>query len=133
MMKFPKKHFISSLVLVFVLVAAMAIMLVSCDKSQEVGKGENTFTFVAEFPDGTSKEYTVKTEKGIVGDALIDEGLIAGDAGAYGLYVKTVDGVTLDYDKDGKYWAFYVDGSYAAKGVDSTAIEEGKVYSFKAE
>ena len=37
------------------------------------------------------------------------------------------------YDKDGKYWAFYVDGEYAATGVDSTDITAGATYTFKAE
>ena len=49
------------------------------------------------------------------------------------IYVKTVNGVTLDYDKDGKYWAFYVNGEYAQTGVDSTDITAGAEYSFKAE
>ena len=56
-----------------------------------------------------------------------------GDDSEYGLYVKTVNGITADYDKDGVYWAFYIDGEYAAAGVDATAIEEGSSYSFKIE
>ena len=59
--------------------------------------------------------------------------LIAGEDSEYGLYVKTVNGVTVDYDTDGKYWAFYVDGEYAATGVDSTDITAGATYTFKAE
>ena len=49
------------------------------------------------------------------------------------LYVKTVNGITLDYDKDKMYWAFYINGEYAMTGVDSTPIEEGAVYAFKPE
>ena len=60
-------------------------------------------------------------------------GLIAGEDSDYGLYVKTVNGVTVDYDTDGKYWAFYVDGEYAATDVDSTDITAGATYTFKAE
>ena len=136
-----KKHSILSLVLVIVLIAAMALSVVSCDK-EDLGNEENeaaevkeekTFEFTVVFVDGSSKTYTVKTDKTTVGEALLDEGLIEGEDGQYGLYVKTVDGVTLDYNTDGKYWAFYVNGSYAMSGVDSTAIEAGKVYTFKAE
>ena len=68
-----------------------------------------------------------------VGAALLSLGLIAGEDSDYGLYVKTVNGVTVDYDADGKYWAFYVDGEYAATGVDSTDITAGATYTFKAE
>ena len=65
--------------------------------------------------------------------ALVENGLIAGDDSEYGLYVKTVNGITLDYDKDGKYWAFYENGNYATSGVDQTEIVNGTVYSFKPE
>lgn len=60
-------------------------------------------------------------------------GLIAGEESEYGLYVKTVNGITADYDKDGVYWAFYINGEYAQTGVDSTKIAEGESYSFKVE
>ncbi len=133
MTKISVKTRILSLTLVFVLLAAMALTFVSCDKENEVGQGEISFAFNVTLPDGTVKEYTVKTDKSKVGDALLEEGLIAGEKGAYGLYVKTVDGVTLDYDEDGMYWSFYIDGEYAMTGVDMTKIEEGRIYSFKAE
>ena len=48
-------------------------------------------------------------------------------------YVKTVNGITADYDTDGTYWAFYVNGEYAMTGVDSTPVEDGAVYTFKVE
>ena len=128
-----KFYRILSLVLLISLIAAMAISFVACDKQtdgdEEVVK---TFTFVAKFADGTSKTYTVETTKKTVGEALIDEGLIAGEDGPYGLYVKTVDGVTLDYDTDGMYWAFYVNGQYATAGVEKTDIVDGATYSFEA-
>lgn len=155
-----KKHSILSLVLVIVLIAAMALSVVSCDKEDldneettaateavtteavtteeakadnVVGKGDTSFEFTVVFVDGSSKTYTVKTDKTTVGEALLDAGLIAGEDSQYGLYVKTVDGVTHDYNADGKYWAFYVDGQYAMSGVDTTNIEAGKSYSFKVE
>ena len=59
--------------------------------------------------------------------------MIEGEDGPYGLYVKTVNGITADYDKDGLYWAFYVDDAYAISGVDKTAIAEGGHYAFKGE
>ena len=75
----------------------------------------------------------LSTGEKTVGAALLSLGLIAGEDSEFGLYVKTVNGVTVDYDKDGKYWAFYVDGEYAATGVDSTDITAGATYTFKAE
>lgn len=97
------------------------------------GEGNTEFVFKVVTLAGETKTFTVRTNKTIVGEALLDAGLIAGEDSQYGLYVKTVDGETVDYDTDGKYWAFYVDGEYAMSGVDSTTIEAGKEYSFKAE
>ena len=39
----------------------------------------------------------------------------------------------LDYDTDGMYWAFYINGEYAQTGVDATGVEDGAVYAFRAE
>ena len=64
---------------------------------------------------------------------LLDIGLIEGDESEYGLFVKTVDGVTKDYDTDGQYWSFYIDGEYAMSGVDSTDIVAGSSYEFRVE
>ena len=83
--------------------------------------------------DGTVKGYTVKTDAKTVGEALVGVGLISGEDGAYGLYVKTVDGETLDYDTHKKYWAFYVNGTMAMNGVDKTDVVAGTVYAFRAE
>lgn len=99
----------------------------------EIGEGNTKFNFTVTHNDGTQKTFIVSTDKTKVGEALVDNGIITGDEGPYGLYVKTVDGETLDYDKDGKYWAFYVDGAYGATGVDLTDITAGVSYEFRAE
>ena len=98
-----------------------------------VGEGSTVFAFTVVDADGSEKFYEIHTDKNIVGDALLELNLIAGDAGEFGLYVKTVDGITVDYDTDGKYWAFYVNGEYAMTGVDATPITEGEEYAFKVE
>ena len=47
--------------------------------------------------------------------------------------VKAVNGIAADYDADGCYWALYIDGSYAATGVDTTPVTDGGSYSFVRE
>jgi hypothetical protein len=74
----------------------------------------------------------VHSDDQYVGEPLTELGLIAGEESQYGLYVKTVDGETLDYNTDGMYWAFYVDGVYAPTGVDITPITEGATYALTA-
>ncbi|MBO5065797.1 MAG: DUF4430 domain-containing protein [Clostridia bacterium] len=98
-----------------------------------LGEGKTTFNFKVVDPEGNEKSFEIRTDKGTVGEALLELGLIEGEDGDYGLYVKTVNGVTVDYDKDGKYWAFYENGQYAAKGVDQTPINPDSTYEFRAE
>lgn len=98
-----------------------------------LGEGSRQFTLTVADQDGNETKFEIHTDQETVGDALTEIGLISGEEGEYGLYVKTVNGVTADYDKDGVYWAFYINGEYAATGVDTTAIEEGNSYSFKIE
>lgn len=103
------------------------------DEATSVGEGAKTFEFRVTGLDGKETVFSVKTDESTVGAALVKAGLIAGEDSQYGLYVKTVNGTTLDYNKDGKYWAFYINGAYASTGVDSTQIKDGEVYSFRAE
>ena len=123
-----------SLILCVVLIAAMALFTGCSDKKDNtVGSGDKSFTFIVVDGEGEEETFEVKSDAQTVGDALIDEGLIEGEEGQYGLYVKIVNGITADYDKDGTYWAFYVGGEYAMTGVDMTDIEDGQTYAFKVE
>ncbi len=135
------------------LIAVMALMFTACSATEEVteeattieveedmddvssdvtaiGEGETVFTFTVTFKDATMHLYEVSTDATTVGEALVEVGLIEGEDSEYGLYVKTVDGVTLDWDADAAYWAFYVDGEMAEAGVDTTDIVEGSTYTF---
>ena len=153
-MRNKRKTSFLSLILLLVLIAALALTVVGCDGKTDTdgsvttaetttaattddpsvrGEGDTEFIFKVVTKSGEEKTFTVRTDKTIVGEALQDAGLIEGEDAQYGLYVKVVDGERVEWDTDGKYWAFYVDGVYAVKGVDSTEIEAGKVYSFVAE
>ena len=147
MNKFSMKKLLSIL-LCIALIAALALSTVGCSKNGKtepvasadtsggtvsMGEGETMFLFNVVDPEGKESSFEIHTDEKTVGAALLSLGLIAGEDSDYGLYVKTVNGVTVDYDTDGKYWAFYVDGEYAATGVDSTDITAGATYTFKAE
>ena len=108
------------------LVLVMVFTLVACS-------AKTSFTVVTTDLEGNETTHKIKTDAATVGEALIEEGLIAGDPSDYGLYITTVNGITLDWDKDGKYWAFYINGEYAQTGVDTTNVEAGAVYTFKPE
>lgn len=131
-----------------VLIAAVALFTFGCsnntpDQPQTttasaqdatpIGEGATKFTFTVTDPDGNETAFEVSTDKTIVGEALQELGLIQGDEGPYGLYVKTVNGITVDYDTDGMYWAFYINGEMAPTGVDVTDITAGATYALRAQ
>lgn len=92
-----------------------------------LGEGETTLTVGVKIEDKTVT-FTLNTDAETVGAALLENGLIAGEMGDYGLYVKVVNGVTADYDIDQSYWAFWINGDYAMSGVDTTPIVAGEDY-----
>ena len=100
-----------------------------------IHKSEPAKTFTVEVVDaqGAVVTVTVKTDLDTVGEVLQEAGMLQGEQGEYGLYIKTVNGTYADYDTDGTYWAFYVDGEYAMTGVDMTESVDGAVYRFAGE
>ena len=152
-MKKTQQKRLLSLVLCLVLIAATALITTACDnlfkkeesttpqsqgsttdpQATETPAAKKSFTFIVVDKDGKETSFTISSDKKTVGDALLEEGLIEGENGAYGLYVKKVNGITADYDTDKTYWAFYINGEYAMSGVDTTEIVEGATYSFKVE
>lgn len=119
-----------------VLALVMVLVMVGCGQKDNgvvngvakdgatIGEGAKSFTMEVVDKDGGKVTFTVKTDADTVGKALLDQGVIAGEDSSYGLYVKTVNGITLDYDTDGMYWAFYINGEYAQTGVDATRCRE---------
>ena len=146
---------VSSFILCMVLIVAMALSTVGCNGSKdsgaasgdagaqagaevqreggELGEGSKEFALTVTDKDGNETQFEIHTDKETVGEALQELNLIDGEEGEYGLFVKTVNGITADYDADGVYWAFYVNGKYAASGVDVTQITEGDSYALKVE
>ena len=132
-----------------VLIAALALTLAACGGNPAttsdpatsavlsdgvtVGEGGTSFTLEVTDVEGNTVTATVNTDEETVGAALQALDIIQGEEGDFGLYVKTVNGITADYDVDGTYWAFYVDGEYATTGVDKTDIDPSAVYTLKVE
>ena len=96
-------------------------------ENTEFGNGSKTVAVTVKVNEN-AVTFTIHTDKSTVGEALIEHGLISGEEGAYGLYVKKVNGITADYDVDQSYWAFYINGDYAMTGIELTDINEGCVY-----
>lgn len=137
-----------TLLVCIVLIAAMTLTFAGCASKNNpgssnagaantdvtvLGEGKTVFNFTVVGSDGAETKFEIHTDETTVGAALQALKLIDGDMGEYGMYVKTVNGVTVDWDKDGKYWAFYIGDEYAMTSVDLTDITAGATYTFKVE
>ena len=138
-----------SFVLCLALIAAIALTAMGCDQAKNPetpdttageadtanltvkGEGATVFYFNVVDGDGNETKFEIHTDKTMVGEALLELGLIEGEQGDYGLYVKKVNGITADYETDGTYWAFYEGNSYGITGVDLTEIKPGATYALK--
>ncbi len=148
-MKQISKNKIKTAILVFLICISTVVLLESCKHSKEAdlqgtiaqqnavytqdktfGNGEKT-VMVTVITDDNSVKFTLNTDKDTLGDALKEYGLIEGDNGSYGLYVKKVNGIRADYDSDKAYWAFFKDGSPLEAGVDSTQINSGDSFEIR--
>ena len=109
--------------------ASLSTEYASAAYLEDTTLGEGKTTVKVEVKAGEhSVTFTIRTDRTILGDALTDHNLIEGENGAYGLYVKKVNGITADYDVDQSYWGFYKNGEYMMTGVDTTTIADGEHY-----
>ena len=144
-MKNNSKKRLLSLLLVFVLIAAAALTGCSGKPAETpappaetvpvtvLGEGSKAFDLSIVDKEGITHCYLIRTDAEMVGQALLELELIEGEQGQYGMYIKSVLGQVLDYETDGMYWAFYVNGEYALTGVDLTPITVDTAYLLKAE
>ena len=93
---------------------------------EDVTLGEGATTIDVEVKAGEKAiTVTINTDAENLEDALLGAGLVEGEDGAYGLFIKKVNGIVADYDVDGAYWAMYKDGEYLTKGANETSISSG--------
>lgn len=130
----------------FILILLMLFVCISCVSCKEdvkeemlyaedtvLGEGGKQISLTVEHFDGKKVNFTIYTDKETLSEALIEHGLIEGENDIYGMYVKRVNGITQDYNKDRTYWALYIDGVYSMEGVSSVRITDGASYTYKAE
>lgn len=98
------------------------------EEDTTLGTGSKTITVTVKDNEGKAVVLTIKTDTKTVGDALLENELISGEQGPYGMYMKVVNGLRADYDKDQAFWAFTVNGESSMTGVDQTDLTDGGVY-----
>ena len=91
----------------------------------QTSMGEKIFTVTVVHKDGSENLFTYATDEEYLGPVLLEEGLVEGEEGSYGLVISTVNGETADWDADQSYWALYIGEEYATTGADTTPVNNG--------
>ena len=115
--------------LVAVLIAAL-VLAYAAFREKPV-EGSKAVTIEVVNSQGTSTTYDLKTDAQFLQGAMEEaDGLtFSGTEGPYGMMVDTVNGEKADYNVDGAYWSFYVNGEYCNYGIDSQPVEDGDAFS----
>lgn len=90
----------------------------------QVRAGEKSIVVEVVHGDQSAREFTYQTDEEYLGQVLLDEGLIQGEMGAYGLYITTVDGEEADAGQN-QWWCLTHDGQQVNTGVDTTPVADG--------
>ena len=120
-----KKLIAAVVALVVVIALLLGLYFVTRPDTQA---GNKSFTVEVVHGDGTAKEFEYKTDEEYVGAVLIEDGLIQGEEGPWGMYIAVVDGERAVYEENSAYWALYVGEEYATQSVELTPIEDGATY-----
>ena len=74
-----------------------------------------------------SETHSIETDLKYLGDALLENGLIKGEEGQYGLFITEVAGILADSSKE-EWWCLLVNGESAEVGISSVKIIENDKY-----
>lgn len=122
------KKILPAILILAALALIFAIIYVNFAPKAVAGAKEISIEVVDD--NASSKTYHTRTDAEYLRQALEEtKGLtIEGTESTYGLMVETVNGVTADYNTNGAYWSFYLNGEYCNYGIDQQPIEDGQAY-----
>ena len=119
------KNAILALAALIVLASAMLIIYTVYMPSAQAGVKNIELLII--HSDGSEKRLSLRTDAETLRAAMEKEELISGEEGPYGLFVRTVDGESVDESKQ-QWWCFTKGGESLMTGVDDTMISDGDSY-----
>ncbi len=88
---------------------------------------------------GDTTEYELITDASFLKEAMDELAArgsgfsYTGSNGDYGVVVEEINGERAVFEKDGAYWALYVNGEYGQYGADTQPLSDGDDYLWKYE
>ncbi len=121
-----KKLIFASLALVLVAALLAGVYLATRPEAVE---GQKNVTVLIVYEDGTEKKQEYTTDCEYLSQLLLEKELVTGySSEEYGFTIESVDGIALDWAKDGAYWALYVGDEYATTSAAGIVLTEGGIY-----
>lgn len=127
-MKTEQKNTKKIIISIVALLAAAAVLFgIYRFTKDPVSEGAKSITVEVVHGDDTSKTFEYHTDREYLGEVLTDEDLVAGEEGAYGLFIQSVDGETAD-ESNQEWWCITKDQEKLNTSADQTPIADGDKY-----
>ncbi|MBD5162149.1 MAG: DUF4430 domain-containing protein [Oscillibacter sp.] len=123
----PNKKLILAAVCVVLLAAIMLVVWRLTSPRFQGVAGAKAVTVQVIHKDGSSRDFPLHTDQEFLGRALVEGNVVEDNQGAYGLYILTADGETVD-ESNQEWWQVTRDGEYLMTGADETPIADGEHY-----
>lgn len=136
-----KKLIVSVAVLALVIAVMAGVYLTTRPEAQA---GTKDVGIVIVYEDGSVRSEMYRTDAEYLSQLLLEKELVTGyESEEYGFTIEAVDGITLDWSKDGAYWALYVGKEdpetheivyeYATASAAGIVLEQGGMYKLAYE
>ena len=120
-----KKMILIAVALIACVVAMLGIFLAT---RPETVAGAKTVTVTVVHKDGSEKVFTCPTEEEFLGKVLVNENIVVGNYGEFGLYFDTADGEKADWNVDNGWWQVFIGEEAAITGADQIPIADGDTF-----
>lgn len=120
----PHASRVSAILALILLIGIMTTVFVVNQKEPVEGSKEVTIEILY---DNTSETVVLHTDREFLGDLLLDEQIVVGEEGPYGLFITEVDGRTADDTKQ-EWWCITKNGEQMYTSVSGEIIEDGNKY-----
>ena len=113
---------------VAILIAALVAVWMIFGAKPQAGAKAITIEVINSADESTM--YELNTDAEYLRQAMDEaEGLTYdGTESEYGIMISTINGEVADYNVDGAYWSFYVNGDYCNAGIDTQPVADGDAF-----
>ena len=111
------------LAIILVILCVAAGILFHTNKPEPV-TGEKEINIIVTHADKTENTFTYQTDAEYLADVLLENELVDGEMGSYGLFITAVDNETVDESKQ-QWWCITKGGEQVNTGADALPIADG--------